>query len=193
MQTLFVRDKVVGEDGKISEKDRAVHIIRSWSAAGGAELFLHASGVYGYKNGSPVMSPSEFSIMGNEIQKQAAMTWWERKGKKLSEKHYADQKQKAQEAYENASPNLERVDVLDMALYTRRVAGKKGGPKPFSPPGSWLEFGFMVRPAWWGLVKACEDKVYVYRLANPEVVGLTEADMPPEEIEEVPFVRQQQA
>ena len=146
MQTLQIM--VRGEDGK--ERFQHVKVYRSWADASGAEIFLHANGTYGYKDGSPVVSESELrAVITAPAQLNLALSWWKRVGREQSEKFYAArQVQMEKLAAEGVlQPAQGDVTALDQVLYV--VATVSEGPPSFGAPLPWMEL-FERRPDWWG-------------------------------------------
>lgn len=162
MQTLNVKSS----DG--STKTVTVH--RSWQDITGRHVFLHANGVYGYKDGTPVRTVSELDVLPPE-HKRLALAWWERAGKAMADVHYG---RKEEEAARKAGDFQEELAAreyntqLDSILYSRRAI-VKGKPKgAVTAPKSWMEFGFTRRPDWWGQAQAIAFSDYAYTILNPE-------------------------
>lgn len=139
MQRLFVKQRVNGKETMIP-----VSIVRSWIQAGGKQVYLHASGVYGDKAGAPVVTADDLNVIPAGPQRIRAMDWWQREGKAMAAEHMARQLR-----YEDAmaTPAASQDDAadLDTALYCRRK-----GNKAASKPKTWSELGFVSRPQWWG-------------------------------------------
>lgn len=174
MQTLFIQEKRgLDASGKQIKAERAVQIIRSWSDSSGKSLYLHASGIYGYKDGAPAKDASEFDLIGNKLQRQAAEAWWQRKGKKLSEEYYGKKEESERKALLESTPDFASVglNILDQALYARRPAAKRQNAL-FTEGMHWWEFGFKDRPPWWGYLVKAEDASWYYKITNPDTVGL---------------------
>jgi len=171
-QTLYVKDR--NEQGK--EYLRPVKIIRAWQDADGRQVFLHASGVYGYKDGSPVRGPEEFNIITAPIQKKLAMNWWNQIGERMSREHY---EAKAQDEQERLSQGMvEPVEgdnsELDMVLYRRRpIKGKR----VFDDPKTWYGY-FKERPDWWGHAGVIEIAGYRYEKTELDDENTPEAETP---------------
>lgn len=179
MQTLFVQEKQgLDETGKLKKVEKKIAVIRSWSDSSGKAIYLHANGVYGYKDGSPIRTMQELDIIGTQsLHRNIAISWWERRGKKMSEDYWAAKEESEKKRLLEATPDFATVgiDVRDQALYSRRPAAKRAN-NLFGDPMHWWEFGFTSRPPWWGLLTKAEDANWYYRLTNPETVGLTKAE-----------------
>jgi hypothetical protein len=138
-----------------------VKVLRSWANSSGGNLFLHHNGVYGYKDGAPVMSEKELTdVIHAPVQLNLALRWWRSLGKKLSEDYYAAQ----QQAELSASSDFRPLDdgansTLDMTMYRRR--GVKTG-SAVSGAKSWMEMGFPDRPDWWGQARLIEVGEWIY-------------------------------
>ena len=172
-QKLFV--KTTDQKGNTVMKE--VQVIRSWQESSGKQIYLHANGVYGYKDGSPVKKVDEFSIIGDPIQNKMARTWWEQKGKALSRDFYARLEAEIEERQVEGIPipvEGESSD-LDSVMYMRRPLNAKG-KKSLSEPCTWPEFGFSKRPDWWGQAGMIELGGYHY-----EVVDMAELPEPDDE------------
>lgn len=183
MQVLFVQEKDgFDEQGKPKKKETKVHVVRSWSDSSGAAIYLHGDGIYGYKDHSPIRKADEFAIIGNELQREQALGWWERKGKKLSEDYWTKKKESERTALMSTSPDSVTVgmNVLDSALYSRRPSAKRSNSL-FTEPMHWWEFGYTIRPGWWGILVKAEDAYWYYRLTNPETVGIKPESVKPDE------------
>jgi len=165
MQKLFVKE--VGKDGKVGL--RAVHIIRSWQESDGNQIYLHHNGIYGYKDGSPVKDKEEFEIISDANQKKLAEAWWDRTGKQISEKYYADRR-KAQEARQDGlEAVMGSVSDLDAAQYIRRLLTDRK-KDAWSEPMSWFECSPDGRPDWWGKASIIEIGNYRYKKLEAESV-----------------------
>lgn len=164
-QKLFV--KVMAADGSAGLKE--VNVLRSWQESDGRQIYLHANGVYGYKDGSPVKGADEFSIIGDPTQYKMAMVWWNKVGKDMSAGHYARvnaEIEKRQMAGVPVTPEGESSD-LDATLYMRRPIKDKRR-KAFSEPSTWPEFAFEQRPDWWGYAGVIELGIYRYEKVEAE-------------------------
>lgn len=143
---------------------REMKVIRSWQDSQGAQIYLHASGVYGYKDGSPVMDEKEFDIIGDATQKKLALKWWKNKGRKLSREFYEAREQEMEQRQEAEIPTIEGdVSDLDAALYRRR----KGKTGKWSDAATWYEF-FKARPDWWGYAENITIAGHTYELLDLE-------------------------
>lgn len=172
VQALKIKDtEDVGRKGA-PKHEKTVYVVRSWSQASGLHLYLHANGVYGFKDGAPARSEKDFEAIDDKTQRKMAADWWKRKGEKLSKQYY-DERAKAIEA-KNLSRGGLPIDMdvnLDFALYMRKE-NKKGAQ--FGEPQSWQEMNFIERPPWWGSMLSCSDQRFTYELSNPEAVGIKE-------------------
>jgi len=174
-QKLFV--KVKKADGTVATK--AVHVLRSWQESDGRQIFLHANGVYGYKDESPVRSRDEFSIIGAANQRKLALAWWDRVGEKLSKAFYAAQEEADEARQLEGLPAVEgESSDLDAMTYARRTkaAGKK--KEAWSDPSTWPEYGFKFRPDWWGFAETIVIAGFEYQVVD---VGNESSDADPGE------------
>lgn len=157
-QTLYVKTK--------SGSHIEVTVLRSWSDISGKHIFLHAHGLYGYKDGSPVRNVTEFDIIGDQNQRRLAVHWWERIGKEYSARYYEAEETRARERIGDFRIEEEiNQTVYDAVLYARRPAGIKKGA--VSAPRSWMEW-FAKRPDWWAQAKKIEFLDYVYEMLDEE-------------------------
>jgi hypothetical protein len=156
-QKLYV--KTTGPDGKAAL--RKVMVIRSWQESDGRQIYLHANGVYGYKDVSPVKKVDEFSIITDLTQHKMAIIWWNKVGKDMSAGHYdrvnAEVEKRQMEGLQVVVEG-ESSD-LDATMYMRRPVKDKRR-KAFSEPSTWPEFGFTHRPDWWGFAGVIELGIY---------------------------------
>lgn len=158
-QKLFV--KSTDENGKIYMKE--VFIIRSWQESTGNQIYLHANGVYGYKDGSPVRNDKEFNIIGSLVQRNAALAWWNRKGKTLSEDYYRRQAEMVETRILADVPVVEGdASDLDTVLYSRRPVSDRS-KNAFSEPTTWFDW-FDKRPDWWGHAPLIEIGGFRYKM-----------------------------
>lgn len=169
-QTLFVElDKTPGGE----KQTRAVSVIRSWQAADGSTIMLFSNGSYGYRNGEPVRSAEEFEIIVTPVQIKAALAWWARAGKELSEAYYAA---KARREAELAGDFQSMIDSgesdLDAALYTRISVIDPG---QVSGPFSWMDL-FQRRPDWWGQAMQIRFGDYEYQRAEASAAATPAMD-----------------
>lgn len=173
MQQLYVKTKDAGI--------KVVHILRSWQDISGQEVFLHADGTYGDRDGTPKKDAATFNIMPVE-HRELALAWWQRKGEKLSRKHYQDKAAKmAQRAgdYQEKIAAQEMNSQLDAILYGRKnqlANGKFGAVEAAKP---WMEHGFTKRPDWWGQAKVVEFKNCQYVMQEPTLQKEDEKNDPP--------------
>jgi hypothetical protein len=170
-QKLFV--KTTDEEGKSGLKE--VHIIRSWQESSGLQLYLHKNGIYGYKDESPVMKVREFDIIGDPIQKKAALAWWNRAGKKLSEEFYKKRDEEIEKGL-GYMPVIEGDDSnLDAAQYIRRLISDRS-KKAWSEPSTWFDWFKEGRPEWWGSANLIEIGHYRYKKMDLENESITNID-----------------
>jgi len=157
-QTLFVQGK--DKDGRNIMNE--VQIIRSWQDSHGEQLYLHTNGIYGYKDGTPVIKKEEFGIIGDKIQRRFAEEWWDRIGKRISEDHYTKAEDALVARQEAGLAPVVQGDasVLDMALYKRRSL--TGKDRKFGDPMTWYEW-FNQRPEWWGHARVIEIAGFRYQ------------------------------
>jgi len=173
MQTLYVKDR----DEKGKENLRPVKIIRAWQDSDGRQVFLHHTGVYGYKDGSPVRGEAEFDIITAETQKKLALNWWKKIGRRMSEEHYQQKAAEDLDRQTRGVPTVVDGDVsdLDMVLYRRRPLK---GKRVFGDPQTWYAW-FEARPDWWGHAAIIEISGYRYErteLADDEEAAEGAAD-----------------
>jgi len=142
---------------KSTGAQRQATVIRSWQDARGEQIYLHANGVYGYKDGSPVQSDNEFGLIGDPLQKKMALRWWNQAGKEMSETFYAKKQEELEARQEKEVPVVDGdSSALDAALYRRRK-----GKAAFGNACTWPEW-FAVRPEWWGHAGLIEINGYRY-------------------------------
>ena len=170
MQVLKV--KTVNKEGE--KTLRSVKIIRAWSDASGAMVYLHHNGIYGYKDGAPIRDPKEVNIIGDGRQKILALSWWERAGHKISQQYYEEREKELMERQESGITPLGMGDVsdLDAVQYVRRPV-KDRKRAAFSDPHTWYEW-FEARPDWWGQAAIIELGAYRYEIlasGNAKVEG----------------------
>jgi len=158
-QTLYAQ--VRDEKGDMHSKE--VKVFRSWQDAGGAQIFLHANGVYGYKDGAPIKYDSEFDIIGDGVQKVIALEWWEKSGKKMSTEYYAARDKKIYDLQQRR-PTKKREGggtAMDMVLYKRRSTQGGKQDTATTEPMTWYTW-FDERPEWWGYAKMIEIGNFSY-------------------------------
>jgi hypothetical protein len=141
----LLRVKVKQPNGK--EETVTMKIIRSWQDASGLEVYLHSNGTYGYKNGRPVKSAEELGIIGDSRQYEAAMRWWENKGGEKSREEYGD----------TAAPKPSAPEIF-YHCYPVEHSGE------LPPAGPYTEFGFELRPVWWGVARIIEIDGVIYEM-----------------------------
>jgi len=178
MQTLRLKKK----DQEGQEATVAVAVLRSWQDWSGKNIYLHTNGVYGYKDGSPVMSEDELDIIGSRVQREMAKQWWKSTGKELSRQYYEQQL----EAERAAAGDFQTVEdapntELDHVLYRRRES--KGGKKgKWSKPFAWMEC-FDRRPDWWGQAEHIVLPDWEYEKVNSvSSQAAVSGDVDPEEV-----------
>lgn len=164
MQELGIKIK----DKQGNNVIKHVKIIRAWSEGNGNQLFLHANGTYGYKDGSPVKSEAELNIITDKGQRRLARLWWEQTGARKSRDYYRKQEQRLLERQSAGVPNVVLGDAsdLDMVLYIRRPITTRSRDA-FSDPNTWYEW-FDARPEWWGYATVIELAGYRYERVQPE-------------------------
>lgn len=167
-QKLFV--KVKAADGSVSLKP--VLVLRSWQESDGRQIYLHANGVYGYKDGAPIRSRDELAIIGAANQHKLAVAWWDRVGRKMSEAHYRQAEDADQARQLEGLPVMDGASSdLDAMMYVRRP--KPDGKKKkgdWSEPTTWPEYGFRTRPEWWGFAEAISIGGYEYQIVAVETL-----------------------
>ena len=171
-QKLFI--KAINPDGTVGQRE--INVIRSWQESDGQQIFLHTSGVYGYKDESPVRKEDEFNIISDPTQHRLACNWWNRIGKNMSAGFYQEREADIERRQLEGLPAVEGDSSnLDSMVYIRRPVKDKR-KKAFSEPGPWPEFGFEVRPDWWGIAGMIELGAYHYEMEETEI-----GDQKPEE------------
>jgi len=163
-QKLYV--KVKDKDGNETQKE--VRIFAFWTDRGGS-IYLHESGVYGYKDGSPVRSRQELEqIISQPVQLKYALLWWDSVGAKLSKAFYdqkaEEEEQRIGQAMHVDSPS--EMAHLDLVQYQRRPV-KERAEKAYSDPSSWSTW-FSQRPDWWGLARTLEIGDWYFRRCDPD-------------------------
>jgi hypothetical protein len=163
MQELNVTS--IGRDGK--ETVKKVTILRCYQDAGGGEVYVHANGTYGYKDGSPIRTEAELDIIGNPRHKSVAVQWF-RKNQKQIDEHYRKRAEEELEALGDFNPSARPQSELDLVQYHRFETGKR--PKKFAESFAWMEL-FKLRPDWWGLADELTfpDWTYVKAIDAAEV------------------------
>jgi hypothetical protein len=153
MQKLFI---------KTQGGQKEVHVIRAWQDISGAQVYLFKGGHYGYRDETPIRTESEFDIITNPQQRNAALAWWRRTGEKQSREYYDSKKLQAEQA---AGDYRETVDTaesdLDSLAYTRRST--RGGE--ISDPHTWPTW-FSKRPDWWGQAATISFSDYRYDMVG---------------------------
>ena len=157
MQTLYV--KFNNSDGKPSQK--AVKVIRSWAQSGGQQLYLHADGTHGYKDGAPVISEQELrNLIHDKHQLEQALTWWRLKGAAQSTAYY-EKRSRDLESRQISAPLPEGDNSnLDATQYVRRLVSDRRR-EAYSGVTTWIDW-FPVRPDWWGFATVIEIGGYRY-------------------------------
>ncbi len=160
-QTLFV--KITKEDGK--EIMKQVVVLRSWQDASGAQVFLHHTGVYGYKDGSPIKSQAELNVIASPAQKSAAAAWWKNQGEKLSKEFYKAKAEAEMERAKTYQHNVAEDNAdLDQVQYLKQSPDGELGPF------SWTQL-FESRPDWWGQAEAVKFGDCTYLQAGIDIEG----------------------
>jgi len=169
-QKLFV--KTTDDQGKTAVKE--VHVIRSWQESSGVQIYLHMNGTYGYKDESPVRDVKELDIIGDPIQKKAALAWWKRAGQQLSQEYYEKQEAIIEERLKRELPTSKGDDSnLDAVQYVRRTLSDRR-KNAWSDPSTWFEW-FDNRPEWWGFAGLIEIGNHRYKKLD-ETDNETEPD-----------------
>lgn len=167
-QILYVneRDPKTGKNTQ-----REISVRRSWSRAEGQQIFLLVNGVYAYKSGEPVVSDTEFDLIGDPVQRKLSQAWWDRIGRAMSEKYYAEKQAAIEAANLSGMPALAESgsNELDAVLYIRRPV-KNRSRSAFSAPATWYDW-FDVRPDWWGHAGVIELGEWRYESSDGEHVG----------------------
>jgi len=164
-QKLFI--KVTNPDGTTGQKE--INVIRSWQESDGRQIFLHTNGVYGYKDESPVLKKEDLNIISDPTQHRLALNWWDRTGKEMSAGFYDAREKEIERRQLEGVPVPVDGDVsnLDAMVYIRRPVKDKR-KKAFSEASTWPEFGFKVRPEWWGNAGMIELGAYHYEKEEAE-------------------------
>lgn len=154
-------------DSAGNKSTRTVNVVRSWQDAGGALIIMFHNGSYGYKNGEPVRNASEFNIISSPVQHKAALAWWERAGRELSEAYYAAKERREAELHGDYRAEIGSESQYDSVLYTRTPTDK---PDDVSGPFSWMDL-FNKRPDWWGQAQMIGFGDFAYRKAETAQAG----------------------
>lgn len=155
---MFIKDPQTGSL-------KTVVILRAWVDASGRQVFLHANGRYGYKDGSPLKSRAEIDIIGDPRQREQAAAWWDRCGAEESRQYYEALQRAIRDLAGDFRAELPDDTDLDAVLYARRPTGKKKGA--ISAPHTWMEW-FPKRPDWWGQAQRVEFLDYAYEMSVRE-------------------------
>lgn len=156
MQKLKVS---IGTGNKESIIDLTV--LRTFQDAGGTLIHLLQGGDYGYRDGAPIRTEAEFNIIGDRIQREAAIAWFRRRGKRLAEEFYTAQeivRRRQMGDFVEKKTSVSDTD-LDQVLYVRYPADNP------SLPGttlSWME-AFASRPDWWGQADTISFADWIYK------------------------------
>lgn len=151
-QTLFINKP---------EGQKEVSIHRAFWDASGRKLYLHTNGKYAYKDETPIKSVSEFDIIGNPFQREAAIRWWKYAGKAESETYYAEKLEKEKARLGDfQSGNSAAKPEIDIISYTRKNTTGRG---MVSNPHTWREW-FTTRPDWWGQAEVVAFKDFTYTM-----------------------------
>jgi len=162
-QTLYLQDRDI-KTGKSAQRE--VRVIRSWSEADGRQVYLHTSGVYGYKSGEPVVAKKELDIIVDPTQRKLAYMWWDRIGQAMSQTYYAERQAEIEKGNLAGTPMASESSDLDSVLYIRRPV-KNRARSAFSDPYTWFEW-FDKRPDWWGHAAVIEMGEWRYELLDAE-------------------------
>lgn len=153
-------------------------VLRSWQDAGGQQIWLHADGTYGYKNGAPALNVEAFDILP-ELHRKAALSWWHRKGKAASAAYYqrqlaADAKRAQLQIDDPDAPDTEKEAVL----YYTQPADDAGAP--LTGPFAYIERFGDRRPDWWGRAQeiVLGDERFIIA-ADGEALDAVTPDAPP--------------
>jgi len=174
-QTMFVKVRTpAGEEAM-----REVKILRTFGSISKGQVFQHTNGVFGYKDGAPVKSEKEFAIITHPLHRKAAEMWWQRTGRKMSEKYYAAQRER-ERARLGDYQVTDGADLteLDAKLYYRQPVNAAMG-EDIEGPFSWMDL-FPKRPDWWGQARAIQFMDYQYAVeeAYAEMAGQAEDSFP---------------
>ena len=122
-----------------------------------------------------VLKKQEFDIISDPTQHRLACNWWDRVGEQMSAGFYDARDKEIERRQLEGVPVVEGDSSnLDAMVYIRRPAKDKR-KKAFSEPSTWPEFGFDVRPDWWGIAGMIELGAHYYEKVDVEE---------PEELEE---------
>jgi len=178
-QKLFV--KTTDENGKMKMKE--VIVIRSWQESNGTQIYLHADGTYGYKDASPIMGVKELDIIGDKMQRKAAIAWWDRVGQRLSQEFYQKQEEIIEARLKTEISVVEGdASNLDSAQYIRRPINDRS-KNAWSDPSTWFEW-FEKRPEWWGYAPLIEIGNHRYKMIDlTEEASLSNIDDQTTEVE----------
>ena len=163
-----------------STKASTVH--RTYQDISGQQIFLHADGTFGYKDGAPVRAASELNILP-EAHRAIALSWWQRVGEKKSLAYYRlldEQNKRRAGDYQETLAQQANNTMLDSVLYGRKALLGTGKYGAVSAPKSWMEWNFTKRPEWWGQAKeiAFNDAVYVMQRDIPAPAPEAETEAP---------------
>lgn len=159
MQTLQIKTK--DPDG--NEIKKKVVVLRSWGNVSGHQLFLHADGTYGFKDGAPARNEQDIKrVISDKIQLGLALSWWERVGRQQSEVFYtAMEKRQRQLAGDHSQTSATADSDKDMILYAK-VPTISGNAENIPTPQTWMELGFSRRPDWWGQARIVSFADWTY-------------------------------
>lgn len=181
-QTMFVKVKTAAGE----EAMREVKILRTFSHATKGQIFQHTNGVFGYKDGAPVRTEEELDIITHPLHRKAAQLWWERIGRKMSEKYYAAQLERERARLGDYQPTDGADNTeMDAKLYYRQPVNS-AAEEDVEGPFSWMDI-FSKRPDWWGQARAIQFMDYQYVLEEAfeqffgDSAGAPAADQPPEQ------------
>jgi len=170
MQVLQLKKR----DTEGREVTVGVKVLRSWHDGSGRSIYLHADGIYGYKDGAPVRNKAEFDVIGSKIHRELAHRWWDATGKELSRKFYEQKESEERARLDDFVINdRQAATELDSVLYRVRPKAKKGEKKAdWGAPFAWME-KFDSRPDWWGQAEKIEMRGFEYEKADPGAAETT--------------------
>lgn len=163
---------------------KTIVVHRAYQDISGKQIFLHADGTYGYKDGAPVREASELNILP-EAHRALALSWWQRAGEKKSRAYYRildEQNKRRAGDYQETLAQQANNTMLDSVLYGRKALVAPGKYGAVSAPKSWMEWGYSKRPEWWGQAKEVTfpDAAYVMQPNAPSPPAETPAPEEPE-------------
>lgn len=166
MQVLQIKKR----DQNNTEVTVGVKVLRCWHDGSGRSIYLHSTGVYGYKDGTPVRTRAELDMIGSDIHRELAIRWWKNTGQALSEKYYKELADAERARLDDFVIN-DQADAteMDQVLYRARPKTKKGEKKAeWGAAFAWME-KFEKRPDWWGQAERIELRGYEYEQCDDPV------------------------